>query len=357
MTARYVPMLVKRTPNASGGTAPTLDLIDEIIIHDKLTWSTELLTDGGMITFAAVPDQQSQDIKDILVDIAETACEIWLYRNDTIVQAGPIIGVQTQGSTIIIIARALAYYLKYMLVTSDLMYAAVDQYTIGKGLVDHWQDKTYGHFGIDTSSIGTSGLTRTIDYIAAEAPGVYSKLLELSGNADGFEWYVDPPSRELIFTSRRGSDKSADVILDSRAITSPNTHFSVAQSDYVSHAIAIGATVEDTTPRIGTKTNATAMAKFGRVGLSVSVDEADTQATVDDYAQSLLDAGDHVHFIPSVGSAIPVLGAGVEDFDVGDTIHWVYDYGLGKFRVDRDVNKRFVNVTKQGEEAMTIELL
>jgi len=357
MPARYVPMLVERIPNASGGTDPTLNIIDEIIVHEKLTWSTELLSDGGMISFACVPDQQSQDIKDILVDIAETACEIWLYRNDTIVQAGPIIGVQTQGPTVNITVRALAYYLKYMIVTSDLNYAAVDQYTIGKGLVDHWQDKTYGHFGIDTSSISTSGFTRTIDYVAAEAPGVFSKLLELSSNADGFEWYVDPASRELVFTTRRGSDKSASVILDNRSIASPNTHFSVAQSDYVSHAIAIGASVDDTTPKVGTKTNATAMAKFGRVGLSVSVDEADTQATVDDYAQSLLDAGDHVHFIPSVGSAIPVLGAGVEDFDVGDTVHWVYDYGLGKFRVDRDVNKRFVNVSKQGEETMTIEML
>jgi len=355
--ARYVPMLVERIPNATGGTSPTLNLVDEIIVNDKLTWSTELLTDGGFITFACVPDNQSQDIKDILLDIAEIACEIWLYRDDALVQAGPVIGVQTQGPTLVITCRALAYYLKYMYVTSDLTYDTIDQYTIGKGLVDHWQDKSYGHFGIDTSVIGVSGFTRTIKYIADEAPNIFSKLTQLSENVDGWEWYVDPSSRELVFTARRGSDKSSTVILDNRAIVSPNTHFSVAYGDYVSHAIAIGSTVEGTTPLIGTKTNTSAMQKFGRVGLAVSVDEAETQLVVDNYAENLLGAGDHVHFIPSIGSVIPVLGAGIDDFDVGDTIHWVYDYGLGKFRVNRDVNKRFVNVTKQGEEAMTIELL
>ncbi len=355
--ARYVPMLVERIPTAAGGTNPTLNLVDEIIVHEKLTWSTELLTDGGFITFACVPDHQSKDIRDILLDIAEIACEVWLYRDDKLVQAGPIIGVQTQGATLVIIVRALAYYLKYMYITTDLDYDTVDQYTIGKGMVDHWQNKTYGHFGIDTSSIGASGFTRTIKYPADEAPNTFQKLMQLSENVDGFEWYVEPASRELIFTDRRGSDKSSSVILDNRAIVSPNTHFSVAYGDYVSHAIAIGSTVEGTETRIGTKTNSSAMKKFGRAGLAVTVDEAETQLTVDNYAQSLLDAGDHVHFIPAVGSAIPVLGAGIDDFDVGDTIHWVYDYGLGKFRVDRDVSKRFVNVTKQGEEAMTIELL
>ncbi len=351
----YDVMLVERIPQSGAG--PTLNLIDEIIPKEKIGWSTELIGDGGFITLAAAPDQQSQDVKDVLIDIAETACEIWLYRDSTLVQAGPIIGVQTQGPTIVILARALAYYLRYMFVTSDLTYTAIDDYVIGKGLIDHWQALTFGDYGIDTSTIGTSGFTRTIKYIAHEAPNIFMKLEELSEKQDGFEWFVDPFTRKMTFTNRRGSDKSADVILDNRAIASPNTHFSVAQGDYANHAIATGATVEGTTTLLGTKLNTTERAKFGRAGLSIAVDEAETQATVDEYAQSLLDMSDHVHFIPSTGSAIPVLGASIEDFDVGDTIHWVYDYGLGKFRINRDVYKRFISVSKTGEETMTVEFV
>lgn len=353
--ARYTPMLVKRVPAESSG--PTLSLVDEIIVHDKLTWSTELLTDGGMITFACVPDQQSKEIRDILLDIAEIACEIWLYRNDVMVQAGPIIGVQTQGATIVITVRALAYYLKYMYITANLEYDTIDQYTIGKGLINHWQALDYGNFGIDTSGIGTAGHTRTIKYARDEGPNVYTKLMELSGNVDGFEWYVDPATRDMIFTDRRGSDKSSSVILDHRAILSPNTHFSVAAGDYTNHAIGIGSAAEGDEVLYGYAVNLQSQAKFGRAGIIVNVAEADTLNTVLNYASAVIVAGDHIHFTPATGSAIPVLGASVPDFDVGDTIHWVYDYGLGKFRVDRDVSKRFVNVSKNGEETMTIELL
>jgi hypothetical protein len=352
---RYSPVLVQRSPAPL--KAPTLDKIDEIIIHEKLSWSTELGGDGGFITFAAVPDQQSQDIKNVLIDIAETACEIWLYRDDVLVQAGPVIGVQTQGPTIVVIARALAYYLRYMFISPSLSYEDIDQYTIGKGIIDQWQNKTFGHFGIETSSIGTSGSTRSIEYSKYESPNVFRKLEQLSDNVSGFEWYVDPNTRAMIFTDRRGSDKSNDVILDSRAVLSPSTHFSVAQGDYANNIYAVGSSVEEGDPKIGLKTNQTAIEKFGRVGAAATVDEADTQQTVDDTAQSMLDTLDHVHFIPSTGTAMPVAGAGVMDFDVGDTIHWVYDYGLGLFRVDRDVFSRVVNVRKAGEETMTVELL
>ena len=351
---RYSPVLVERVPQGSG--FPDLNKIDEIVIHEKLSWSTELNGDGGFITFAAVPDQQSQDIKDVLIDIADTACEIWLYRDDVLVQAGPVIGVQTQGPTIVIIARALAYYLRYMFI-GNLKYVDWDQYSIGKALIDGWQATTYGNFGIDTSTIGTSGHDRTIEYVETESPNVFRKLEQLSDNVNGFEWYVDPNTRKMIFTDRRGSDRSNDVILDSRAVLSPSTHFSVAAGDYANHTIAVGASVDGNDPKIGTKENLTAMAKFGRAGAAATVDEADTQQTVDDTSQSMLDTLDHVHFIPSTGTAMPVAGAGVMDFDVGDTIHWVYDYGLGLFRVDRDVFSRVVNVRKAGEETMTIELL
>lgn len=355
---RYEAILVKRVPNIS--SAPTLTEIDEIIVRENLAWSTELIGDGGFISFALEPDQQSQDIKDILVDISQTACEIRLYRNGTVVQMGPIIGVQTQGPTVNIVCRAAGYYLKYMfIVVENLQLTNVDQYTIGKRYVDDWQALDYGNFGLDTSGIGTSGIPRSVHMHGDEAPNVLRKLELLADNLNGFEFYVDPITRALVFTQRRGSDKSADVIIDSRAIVSPNTHFSVAFEDYANAAIAIGAD-QDASTGVGIrgyKNNVTEQAIWGRAGAAIHIDSVTEQGIIDDYAQSLLDTTDHLHFIPGTGSAFPILGAGVEDFDTGDTITWVYDYGLGLVSLERDVYKRIVKIDGAGTETMSVEFV
>ncbi len=353
--ARYEAILVERVPNIS--SAPTLTEIDEIIVKEKLSWSEELIGDGGFISFALEPDQQSQDIKDILIDISQIACEIKLYRDGTAVQMGPIIGLQTQGPTLNVVCRAAGYYLKYMFVTSDITHTNVDQYTIGKGLIDHWQALDYGDYGLITSAIGTSGDLRTVSYFADETPNILRKIEQLADNLTGFEFYIDPTNRNVIFTSRRGSDKSASVIIDSRAIVSPNTHFSVAFEDYANHAIAAGANQEGTTTIVGTKTNATEMAKWGRAGAAINIDGVTQQGTIDDYAQSLLDTSDHLHFIPGAGSAFPIKGASVEDFETGDTITWVYDYGLGLIELQRDVYKRIVKVDGAGMETLSLEFV
>lgn len=351
---RYEAMLVKRIPQSSG--APTLTVIDEMIVKENLSYSEEFVGDGGFISFAMDPDQQSQDIKDILLNIADIACEVWLYRNGVIVQAGPIIGLQTQGATLVVVCRALGYYLRYMFIVSDLSYAQVDQYTIAKALIDQWQALTYGDFGLVTSGIGISGFRRTIDFFEDETPNVFGKLQLLAEKEDGFEFYVDPSTRDVVLTDPIGSDLSATVIVDSRAIISPNTHFSVAYKDFATHAIIVG-TDADTSddPVVATKINAAQMAKWGRAGVALHVDGASLISTANEYAQTLVDAVDHLHFIPGVGSAFPVLGAGVEDFGIGDKITWVYDYGLGEITLARDVYKRIISIDGSGTERMSVE--
>lgn len=355
---RYEVILIDRQVDQF--SAPIINELDEIVIKEKLSWSKELSTDGGFISFSMDPDQQSQTIKDQLLNIAEDASEIRLYRDGVIVQQGPVIGVQTQGSTVNIFCRGLAYYMKYMIVTTELIYEDIDQYTIAKALVDHWQNKDYADFGLDTSAISTSGFLRTITYHPSEVPNVLRKIEQLADNLDGFEFYIDLATRALVLTDRIGSDKSADVIMDSRSIVSPNTHFSIAQGDYGNHAIAIGGTPDDTDlgPIIGTATGTvTQLQNTGRMGIAVSVDGVVVQATIDDYAGSLLEVAGQLHFIPGAGTTIPVLGAEVPDFDAGDTITWIYDHGLGIIELTRDVYKKIVKVDSKGQETMTVEFL
>lgn len=354
--ARYEPILVSRVPAVSG--PPILTEIDEVIINEKLAWSDELSDDGGYISFAMDPDQQSPEIKELLIDTSETPVEIWLYRNGILVQAGPVIGVQPQSGTVNPICRGLLYYLRYMFVTSDLVYTNEDQYNIVKGLVNHWQNKSYGHFGIDTTGIGLSGFYRTITYHAAETPNVLQVMISLAENLDGFEFSIDPITRDLELVGRKGTDKSSSIILDSRNITSPSAYYSTAHKDFGTHAIAAGGSIDNTVdgPVIGTAVSDTAkLAKVGRMGIAISVDTVTQQGIIDDYAGSLLAISENVHFIPGPGSLIPILGVDVMDFESGDTVTWTYNYGLGLMELQRDVYKKVITVDGTGQETITVE--
>ena len=134
-------------------------------------------------------------------------------------------------------------------------------------------------------------------------------------------------------------------------------HFSVAAGDYVNHAIAVGADQDNTTPVYGVDTDAAEQAIFGRVMHGISVDGVTQQATIDDYAETLLASLSDVHFRPTNQPAFPVAGAQVDDFEAGDKITWNYDYGLGNFSVARDVSKKWVKVHPTGQEEMTVEFL
>ncbi len=363
--ARYQIMLVERNPNQSAG--PLLLIEDELIQHEKLTWGESL--DGlGFISFAIQPDQQGAGARALLRNIAAQGTEIWLYRDDVIVQAGPVIGVQPQGSTHNIITRSLAYYLRYMFITTDLSHTAVDQYTIGAGLVDHWQALDYGDFGIDTSGIGTSGVVRTIDYPADEGPNVFRKLENLADADNGFEFFVHPTTRALTFTTRKGSDKSATVIIDERNITSPNAFYSVAAGDYANHAIAIGGSIDDNVTVIGTTSGGTPMFQFGRAGHVIAVDGASTQSVIDEYALNLYNAMNHVDFMPSpsgsggsesggAGSLIPSIDLDPTTVESGDTITWAYDYGYGVIELTRDIWSKTVNVDDSGTETIGLRFV
>ncbi len=359
---RYQAMLVERNPVESAG--PILTAFDEIIVHDKLTWGESL--DGlGFIAFALQPDQQSALVKARLRNISAQGLEVWLYRDNLMVMAGPLIGLQPQGSTHSVIVRSLAYYLRYMFVTSDLSYTAVDQYTIAKGLVDHWQALDYGNFGIDTSGIGTAGVVRTIDYKADEGPNVFRKIENLADADNGFEFYVDPLSRDLIFTDRRGADQTGagGIIIDERNITSPRAFYSVAAGDFATHAIAIGGSVDSDTPVIGVTSGGTPMFAWGRAGFVIAVDAVETQSVIDEYALNLFNSMNVVSFSPSpagsggaesgsAGSLIPSAGVDPATIEVGDTIVWSFDYGYGIIELNRDIWSKTVNVDDSGTESI-----
>lgn len=88
-------------------------------------------------------------------------------------------------------AAPLMSVLERRVVRSDLSYTSTDQATIAAALVDHAQDTASGtrndrQLHIDTSGVTSHGVTRTVDYLAAEAKPISQALLELADTAAGF---------------------------------------------------------------------------------------------------------------------------------------------------------------------------
>jgi hypothetical protein len=342
----YNVVAVQRTPQSSG--APTLAELGPLEASIEYT---DILNEAPEGKFVMDVDSLQADIKESLRDPVAQPLEVWVYRDSVRVFAGPAVGGELKDSMLTLTARGAEFYTAYMLVETAKTWAAVDQWTIATDVIDDWQAQTYGNYGIDTSAIGTSGTTRSLVIPGDEEPRiVYEVFLGLSG-LDTFDWWVDPTDGELKLAASRGSDKSASVFLE-RGVLSPAVQFTVAPGIIGSEVYA-SSTGGDTVLTTS-KSNTALRASWGRSGLPLAVDDDPDATTLGDAAQAYLDDRGNVFFIPGP-EMIPVAGAGVGDFNVGDSVTYVFDAGLGQQAGTYRLRKRKVTVGNDGQERMAVD--
>lgn len=350
----------RRVPNAVGGSWPTLTVMGPITPKDQIGFGRDLYGDGGFITVSTDPNDISKypDIMQSLRDPYTYPAELILYRDGSIAQYGPIVASQVQGHTITITCRGLLYYLRYMFITSDLSYTSTDQYTIIKNLINHHQNKTYGHFGIDASGVGTSGTNLTRNFKANRGPNVFMQLQEIAERENGFDYYYTfDANRDLVLASRRGSDKSGSVFLDSRGILSPQIGMSIAADEICTEALGVGRSFNNNTV-FSSQNNASKMAAFGRAQRFESFDGENDSGHLNEYLNAMLESHGKMSFTPGAITMLPVRGADpIVDFDVGDTVTWYYDAGLGVQSMTLDVKYWSLSVSSDGQEEMNVEFV
>jgi hypothetical protein len=346
----YELVAVARTPAASG--APELVEIGPIVAP-SITWTDEL-EGPGAIQFSCEVDRLSSDVKERFRDLKAHPTEVWLNLDGQRVAAGPVFGYQLQGGTLSATAPGLLAYLGYMWLTEDLVFAGVDQFAIAAALIDHWQDLAYGHFGIDTSGVGTSGVPpRDRSYVAAEQHQVLRRVLELAAVDDGFDVHIDPATRELVLHHPyRGEDLTSSVVVDARNITDDSLVVSVAPGDLASEAFGLG-TGPTAVRIVSTRSDATVRAAFGRAGVAENFDGVSVQGTLDDHTQALLDARTDQLITPAAG-LIPVDDVNEMSFGPGDTIAYAFDPGLGLVALERRVLRKQVTVDAKGSTEVSV---
>lgn len=347
--AEYTVVAVARTPQSA--TGPTL--VELGPIEGSLAY-TDILNEAGTATVGVSVDTLQSDIKDRLRTPDTLPLEVWVYRDATVVFAGPVVGGEIRDDIVNLNVRGLEFYSAYMVRDTDYAATTTDQYTIAKTLIDDFQALTYGDYGIETVSVGTSGTTRDYTVYGATEPRVVYELLQELGAVDnGFDFWVNPDTRELELAASRGSDLSASVFLE-RGITSSGIRFSIAPGLLASEVHAIGTGPSLDIPLSTTKSNTALRQAFGRAGTSQTFDPIENATLLGDAAQAHLDDRSDVFFVPGP-ALVPVVGAGVEDFGVGDLVTYTFDAGLGQVTGTYRIAKRTVTVADSGQETMTVE--
>lgn len=346
----YDMVMVARSPNQSA--APTLTEVDRFNAVNSIYFEESLNREGNAV-ISLDPRKQSETIKSRLRDLAVNPSELAIYRGSTKLWQGPITVPQVQGQTLVLNAKGLFYYTKYMQLESTLSFSSVDQWQIARDLIDHYQSLDYGDYGIDVSAVTTSGVTRTRNYTFDEVHVIYDRVIELAEVNNGFDFDVSVADRSLQMYASKGSDLSATVKIDVRPITDANVFWSVAAGEIASEAIAVGYS-DDESYLIGTASNTGLRSTFGRCSISDSFSGITSQTTIDDKATKMIAERGEQLFRPGP-SLFTVTSVEVDSFFVGDTVEYSYDVGLGLQTFDRRVLRKAVRINPNGHEFLDVE--
>lgn len=346
--------LVNRTPAITG--APALTTVDRLIV-ETISYTEELNRPGSAVL--ACPIRSLSSVATArLVDLSTHPSEVWIYADATLAWAGEIQTLQIQGQTLNLNCVGLLGYTFRMGVTSDLTYSAVDQFTIAKGLVDHWQSQNYGNYGIDTSTVGASGVTRDRVYLRNELHNIGQRLAELGAVDSGFDISVNPSTRKLVLTNpASGTDLTASVFLDERNIDDASIAVSVTPDDLVSDISATGqsTTTGGVNATLYSARSTTAVrSAYGRSWNSSTFDGVSVQATLDGHGDAYL-ASRAAQLLQPGLTVVARIGSDVGDFHAGDTVTYSYDAGLGLQTASLRVAKLTVSVDSDGKQRLKVE--
>lgn len=315
------------------------------------------------LVFTIDPNKQDPTVLSRFFDLAAEATEIWAFCDESScggVQmfAGPLLGYapKLKGDTINWEVRAagLLDYLRRWRIEPDgagLTYTGIDQATIAKGLIDYYQALAYGNYGIDTSGVATTGVTRDRTYPPLENHLIAQRLSELAAVADGFDFSIDPITRDfIVHFPGQGTDQSGTVVIDARSIADPSAQISAGPEDLVSEGFALG-----DNGLVSHAANTTLRAAIGRSSFASSFSGVIVQATLDDHAQRLIDQrSTQLH---SPAQALHPIGIDWDDFGLGDLVEYSYDYGAGTMTEIRRIYSRTMTIEDSGAVKIQVQLV
>lgn len=118
---------------------------------------------------------------------------VWLERDKVVVWSGLLWSRATAPADGLITATAKGphSYFRHRYFNTDKTFAAVDELTMAREIIDHAQAVTSGTIGILTSDTNTAGVTRTRTYLGRERKSYAEAIDQLAALTDGFDFRYD----------------------------------------------------------------------------------------------------------------------------------------------------------------------
>jgi hypothetical protein len=354
----YGAALVRRTPQESG--PPILEEVT-MLAADGLNWSSELNREG-QASVTVAPQSIEAPGKQLLLEVCSDdfdtpGMELWIHRGNSLVFAGPIVAVQPTATSgdqkVVLHARGLVYYLRGMWVKYANITGTLDQADVVAALIDQWQDEEYGNFGLDTSSIVSAGVNRQVNYRTDQQHNVLERISQLSARVNGFDFWIEPGTREVMVEASRGVDRTGSVVFDRRNIESAQDHVSLTAGDLASEAFGINGT---NPVLVAEESDVPLRESWGRWGVAATFSSTVTQGGLNNQTARLLADVSSPMLVPASTSLIPVQGASATDFDPGDLVEYTFDHGFGEISVTRRVLAKRISVSEDGHESIGVEL-
>lgn len=328
------------------GAAPIITLLGRVP-WSGLTWTDEL--DRPQAIQFSVPTRTLGSAAVRLRDPFTTPLEVLVSKGTTAMAHGFVQGYTAEGATSLqVYAKGLLGYLEGAHEVADLVYGpATDLNLMAKDIIDRWQASAWGNYGLVTSGIVASGTTGELTIVGAELPNVLTLLQAIGRRSGGFNLDVVPSTRVVrVRSPLAGVSRTTTAIIDRRALVTAGMSVSVAPGDVGTEARATSLTTGGET--LTASATSAAVSTWGRWIVTQRYDDVDQQSTLNGHATTLVGVVARAKFStgPTFLAAQPSLAP--EAWEVGDTLGFVHDFGLGL--VDRPVrvSSRRVSVPDDG---------
>lgn len=147
--------------------------------------------------------------------ITTGATELYIYRDGILVWGGIIdtdTGELSRSSDVVTFtAKGFFEYMKKWRTDEDISFALQDVGNIIKSLVDTFQARQNGNYGIFIGA-HTTGIQHERNHL--EFKSVYDEIVQLSEVINGFDFEVLPTKEFKFYIPSKGSDKSSSVIFE-----------------------------------------------------------------------------------------------------------------------------------------------
>ncbi len=351
---RYTATIAARVPQQNA--PPTFTEIGRLNGAFGLA-TKETLNRPTELQISFVPTNQNDAVRQWL---RSSSYEVWLWREGTLVFAGPAVTRQAQLSDAGIVMSLqcrdrLVYLARRVLDPKEnRVYVDADQTLIAKDLIDTVQADDWSDYGIDTSGVSASGVLRDRSYEAGKVHRVGQRVEELAAVKNGFDFAYDPVTGSFdTYYPQRGVDRTSTVILDRSNMIDPGATWSYGIEDIATHAYAISASTSAVL--LGEAENPSILATFGRADMAATFSGVTQQQTIDDHATRLVEERVAPLYVPA--PQVLLVGFEIEDFEIGDTVVVSYDYGLGLEDTAARIVTRQTKIADDGNLTFGVELV